>query len=340
MNYIKMSPLTGMVGYGGGASGLTFKSGKSMPLWLGERGFEIGGNRSGLSDVIGYHNIKTTGNSSDFGDLLEVKYQLTAGGGDGRAVQPGGRNTNGNTHTDRIEYWAIGTLGNAADFGNMADSEGWSGHQAAGNGVRLLMSGGNGSTNADNGLDTIQYITIANTGDTSDFGDMAHAIRGNHGSMSSETKCFFVGGKPWGAGGVDTRCYVTIDTTGDSTDYGDLDTERWGMGSGGDETRAILWGGNSNPGGSLNNDIKYFAMDSQGSTSDFGDITGCSTYSGPSGGVSGDNTKNLSFGAEVSGGSLTALQINYITVQTTGNSSDFGDLLVSHTGSAMCAGTA
>ena len=334
-----------MVGYGGGATGLPMKSGKSMPLWLGERGFEIGGNRGGLSDFIGYFDIKTTGNSQDFADLLEVKYQLTAGAGDGRALQPGGRNTNGNTHTDRIEYWAIGTQANAQDFGNMADSEGWSGHQAAGNGVRLLMSGGNGSTNADAGLNTIQYVTIANTGDTSDFGDMAHAIRGSHASMSSETKCFFVGGKVHHSlsndGPKDTRCFVTIDTTGNSSDFGDLDVERWSHGSGGDETRAILWGGRKNPSNTAHNDITYFSMETQGNTSDFGDISGCSTYDGGAGGICGDNTKALTFAAEITGGSSSTVDtINYITVQTTGNSSDFGDLDSAHTGSAMCAGTA
>ena len=82
-------------------------------------------------------------------------------------------------------------------------------------------------------------------------------------------------------------------------------------------------------------------MESQGNTSDFGDISGCSTYDGGAGGICGDNTKALTFAAELTGGSSGVVNtINYVTVQTTGNSSDLGELLVAHTGSAMCAGSA
>ena len=71
MNYIKMSPLTGMVGYGGGGTGLTFNSSAAGAGWLGDRGLWMGGYVSGVgsSATCQYVAITTAGNASTFGNL-------------------------------------------------------------------------------------------------------------------------------------------------------------------------------------------------------------------------------------------------------------------------------
>ena len=47
-----MSPLTGMVGYGGGGTGLTLNAADKAPGWLGDRGCFAGGYEAGLTDDI------------------------------------------------------------------------------------------------------------------------------------------------------------------------------------------------------------------------------------------------------------------------------------------------
>ena len=67
MNYIKMSPLTGMVGYGGGATGITIGGGSGPILWYGDRGVNSMNNGT---NVLDYIDITTPGNATDFGDFV------------------------------------------------------------------------------------------------------------------------------------------------------------------------------------------------------------------------------------------------------------------------------
>ena len=77
--------------------------------------------------------------------------------------------------------------------------------------------GGNG-TNEGVAMNTIQYITINSTGNSSDFGDLI--VKGTpHGALSNGTD----------ERGVVSRCttgdvmhYITINSTGNSTEFGDL----------------------------------------------------------------------------------------------------------------------
>ena len=69
MNYIKMSPLIGLSGFGGGASSLTVTGGGAAFLWGGDRGIISILNSGG--HVINYVDITTTGDATDFGDGVD-----------------------------------------------------------------------------------------------------------------------------------------------------------------------------------------------------------------------------------------------------------------------------
>ena len=64
----------------------------------------------------------------------------------------------------------------------------------------------------------MEYITIASTGDTTDFGDLFYAVA-NAGGTSNGTRGVFGGGA--GAAYTNIMEYVTIATTGNSVDWGD-----------------------------------------------------------------------------------------------------------------------
>ena len=88
-------------------------------------------------------------------------------------------------------------------------------------GGRGVFSGALGASNAFTNSEDIEYITIASTGNATDFGDLTVArnwIAGN----SSPTRGLFAGGRsPTNYNTID---YVTIASTGDASDFGDLIT--------------------------------------------------------------------------------------------------------------------
>ena len=82
-------------------------------------------------------------------------------------------------------------------------------------GSRGIFAGGGSYT------DVIQYITIANTGDATDFGDLTES-RSAIGSCSDSSRGVFGGGNPTSSNATNVIDYITIASTGDAIDYGDL----------------------------------------------------------------------------------------------------------------------
>jgi hypothetical protein len=75
----------------------------------------------------------------------------------------------------------------------------------------------------------INYITIATTGDSTDFGDLTLARA--FGSGTSSTVRGIFGGTENASGNDNVIDYVTITTTGNATDFGDLSVNRSGTAS-------------------------------------------------------------------------------------------------------------
>ena len=73
-------------------------------------------------------------------------------------------------------------------------------------------------------MDIIDYITMATTGDSTDFGDLA-ATRTALGGASNGTRGVFGGGE---AGGPASSVieHVTIQSTGNASAFGDLTVAR------------------------------------------------------------------------------------------------------------------
>ena len=76
------------------------------------------------------------------------------------------------------------------------------------------------SGNSPGGVNIIDYVTIASTGDAADFGD-SQEIRENSAGCSNTTRAVFGGGTV-SPTYVNTLDFVTIATLGDATDFGDL----------------------------------------------------------------------------------------------------------------------
>jgi len=164
-------------------------------------------------NTLEYITIASTGDSTDFGDATEVKPFAASVGSSTRGVFAG--NT---SFSNVIEYITIASTANATDFGDLTTSRGYM-HGGASSSTRGVFGpglGGSGSTY----FNTLDYITIASTGNATDFGD---ALAGTYGTsgMSNSTKGIFFGGQDSG-GRLNVIQQITIATTGNATDFGDL----------------------------------------------------------------------------------------------------------------------
>ena len=187
---------------------------------------------------------------------------------------------------------------------------------------------GGGSTKYNNSeLNNIDYITISSTGNATDFGDISTAREGT-GGLSNATRGVCLGGDPGPSDSERVLEYVTIASTGNTTDFGDsaIDLE-YGPAGCASPTRGIIFGGSYVP----NNTIQYITIGSTGNASDFGDLN----FNATAAGAASSNTRALCGRAYSSGGGASPVTaIDYITISSTGNATDFGDQLNDRGGGA------
>lgn len=244
-----------------------------------------------------------------------------AWGGD-RGVFAGGYGQSGATWSANIDYIDITSAANAQDFGDL--TSGRTTGAGMSNSARGVFMGGSSSAGAQNFID---YITISTTGNATDFGDCIFEIYYSAGA-SDATKGYCAGGARGAAGSyayVNNIQYITIDTAGNATDGGNLTITRYSGAGWNDATRAVVMAGTTT-GGTNQNSIDYYTMSTSGNATDFGDLT-TTVWAIPAG--AGDATYALCAGGRRSNSSNSngwSEAIDRITIQSTGNATDFGDL--------------
>ena len=189
-------------------------------------------------------------------------------------------------------------------------------------GARGVIAG----NNTPSYVGDIDYINISSTGDSVFFGDLI-GNRGNGvGAFSSNTRGVFFGGND-SITSSNVMDFVTISSTGNALNFGDLRDKSEGVKGLSNQTRGIEFGGFDRPASSVrNNVIGYVTISSTGNSQDFGDLAvavanfgnGAANIASPTRGIFG-GYYNPSPGAYVN-------IINYLTINTLGDSVDFGDL--------------
>ena len=127
------------------------------------------------------------------------------------------------------------------------------------------MAGGQTPTK----VNTIDYVTIASTGNAQDFGDLTVARRFLQGVGNSTRAIFGSGeGSPAATNVID---YVTMATTGNATDFGDdIKIRLEGSAACSSPIRGTWSGGYTSP--TAFNDIGYITIATTGNSVDFGDL--------------------------------------------------------------------
>ena len=287
----------------------------------GTRGLMAGGANPSYSDVIDYINISTTGNAIDFGNLLNAQYMLSGCASRTRGLFHGFRG-DPNTRDNVIEYVTISSTGNAADFGDLSVISSSGGQAWGSSGTRALMALGWEFTPSSNALNTVEYVTIASTGDSKDFGDLTQTWAKPSGTLASPTRWCISGG------GTNVINYMTISTTGNGADFGDLTDGTGEEGTGASNAVRGLFCGRSGPG--ANNTVDYITMATLGNAKDFGDLLNQTEL-----GAAAASPTRVTVGGGTTPSKIN--NIDYFTIATTGNATDFGDRTITGYGAGSCS---
>ena len=338
MNYIKMSPLTGMVGYGGGGTGLTFNS-SGLPKYSGDRALCHGGNSitNSYDDRIDYVSIATTNNWSDFGDLHVAVRGSASGFGYGRAVNGGGGSTGSGTGTyeNQIQYHSVATTGDASDLGNLDVHRRECG--CASDGLTIMWFAGQQAANDDYTKST-SWIDAATGSNATAGGNAANDERKGMGSVSNSLRAVYASGHT-GSSYLGMMDYFTLgNRTGSGTDFGDLQDDKYAVGGAQDATRGLFAGGAN---GGFQNTIDFITVQTASNGTNFGDLQ----ESRMNLGACGDHETGRAYfyGGQVP--SSTSGHNNersktseYVSVQTLANGTFGGDLTDWRQLHASCSG--
>ena len=287
------------------------------------------------TNTLEYITISSTGNSTDFGDLAVKRSndaKLSNGANDRGIIAAGKTGPIGATE---LEYITISTTGNAIEYGVLTHQvtryrdhnlTATSHATATSNGPneRGLIFGGVTYSTTNTTTNSISSLTISTLADSEDFGDGPGGIYMSAGSNGVNDRAIIATNSA-----TDGLQYVTISTSGNSISFGDPlagTHKRSGFVSNATNERGVY--GEAYP---ASNQLEYITFSSLGDATDFGDkLTDNSRGANATGNA--QNQRAVWYGGY--GSSPTTNVMEYLTISTTGNSVDFGDLLTLTIGSS------
>ena len=261
---------------------------------------------------------------------VEIEAELTAplGGGTGSNIGLGARAlfTGGQApgDTDTIDFITISTTGNSQDFGNLTSNLSNTGSGASR--TRGLICGGEPLRN------DIEFVTFSSTGNATDFGANLSGNRRGPQNVSSATRTCVAGGYTAGSPYPRTAAidYLTMASTGvGGQDFGDL-TNGVRLFNGGmscNSTTRGIWIGGSDPSSGTSH-MDSITIATLGDSIDFGN---CTSGMGMKGNCNA--TRGVWAGFHTP---AVANIIEFVSIATTGNTQDFGDLTQART---FCKGS-
>ena len=288
----------------------------------GQRGRAVisqGYQPSYYPQMYDYLQITTLGNSQYFGDITEAVRDKLACGSTNRGIFAGGI-TPGGTRKNTIEYITIPSQGNGIDCGDLTAGIG---HGAAASSETRGVFGGGYRPALSNVID---YIEIGTLGNALDFGDLNLAT-GYGGAAGSGVRGFFCAGSYNAPNDLasDRTEYVTFASKGNGIDFGGLTNGRFRPSACATNLLVFTTGSTGGNSGKIVGIDKTNSI-SLGKSVNFGDLPWDITMH-----FSTTNPTRAVIGGGQGAGTTPAFQqnsIEYITVSTSGNSMDFGDLIM------------
>ena len=209
-----------------------------------------------------------------------------------------------------MEYVTISTAAESTtDFGDLsAAAQAGSGLSGNGRGIFHL-----GEAPTDSTSETLEFITIASTGNATDFGDL-QAGRNSTGAASDSVRGLFFKG----SGPVDTIDFITISTKCNGRDFGEGTKANDGVGGASNGSRALSFGGSSPSPSDITNIIDYMTIGTLNNAIDFGDLLQLAYYVAST----SDGSRGVSVAYDTPGTATD--DIHYVNINVTSNAIDFG----------------
>ena len=224
----------------------------------------------------------------------------------------------GSTKYSRIDFYNLASTGNASVFGDVTVARSYGGSAAGGGGATASRGVFGAGSGASGGTNILDYVTIGSTGNATDFGDLNYAS-GSGESCSNGIRGIFAHGygNPSGYASAGKIDYITISTTGNASSFGNMKSSGyWYTGSAcaSDNGRGVFAGGSPGAKG-----VYYIQISTEANATSAGNLLyherlGTSAAS--------DGTRGTWWGNHDNGA------IDYLTLDSLGNASDFGDMFV------------
>ena len=231
------------------------------------RGIRAGGQTPSTINTIEFITISSTGNATNFGDLSNTAKFPAPMANETRGVFAGGYTP---TNLNTIEFITIASTGDATDFGDMISAR--NRQSGCSSSTRGLVFGGASPSPSESveGMNNIEFITMASTGNSQDFGDLS-VTKFQNVSVSNATRGVIFGGRTQPNGDSNNVIdFITIATLGNATDFGD-DSGHVTTAGVSSPTRGVKLGGRTSPADV--NIIEYVVIATAGDAIDFGDLT-------------------------------------------------------------------
>ena len=260
-----------------------------------------------------FFNMATTGNATDFGDMLFDIYSVGATASSTRGVVMGGYHPTNASNNNVIQFVTIASKGNAQDFGDL--TVGRSATCVSGSQTRAVAAGGAKTPGISNVID---FVTIASTGNAVDFGDIditySNSTDGGCGNATrgiSHQRATDLNG---------TFFHFNIATTGNAAEFSDnINSGNNTLAGGSNAVRGLFQGGYSV------NAISAVTISTLGSAFDFGDQAETRYTAG----AAASGTRYVSIGGtKITPSYVMTNILEYVQIMTTGNAIDFGDLSI------------
>ena len=280
-------------------------------------------------DVI---NIASTGNATDWGDQLGNGVGMAGGASNHyRGVYTGGfEGAPNNARVNTIQALTIPTNGEIFDFGDLTYTV--QQMTGAGNETRGVYSSGYSyplAPSTDAFQQDFYEINFATSGSVNTFGDIpTNASCRSMNAIQTNTRGFFCGGEgTYKSPSVQNRkiTEITFATRGSAITFGELSGESKSGASMESYTRAVVvLGGNATSPEAFKDTIEYFTMATRGNTTDFGNAS--SNTGAMNDNAATNRIRGVYHLPRTADGGAELNTIEYVTIASTGNATDFGDL--------------
>ena len=283
---------------------------RGRAVWAG--GYDKNGTPSNTTKSIDFINVPTLGNSINFGELSSSGQDAHGCGSETRGIYMGSFNG------AQMDYITIASEGDGIDFGDLTAARNYGGSGSSS--TRGMHFGGDTPST----VNTIDYVEINTLGNALDFGDMVSPRMVYGGALSNGRVIYTGGGDAWPVARTSYDRTI-ISSLGNSINFGDLiEKVSYGPSGNSNQVRGVLAGGYNSPSSPYyGKRIQYITMSSGGNAQYFGDL---STFALTSGAGVTRTRAVFSLGQVITPSSTDINTLEYISMASSGNSQDFGDL--------------